>query len=339
MAVNINWDDLTFSHTPTDYMFRTETNEDGTWREGEMVPYGDISISPCAGVLNYGQGLFEGMKAQRAADGSIVLFRPIENGKRLLNGAQRLVLHEYPPEKFVEAVKEVVLANKDYIPPTGKGALYIRPILFGSGAILGVAPAPVSTFMIYVTPVGPYFKGGMKPIRLVISTKYDRAAPHGIGAIKAIGNYSATLLPGKIAKQAGYAENVYLNAGNNKTIEEVGAANFFCINKGDLHTPYLSGSILPGITRDSILKLAHDKLGLNIYEREIPYSEIPNAEELFCSGTAAVISPIGSVTIEGTEHVCNDFEVGKITKTLYDLLTGIQTRQEPDPYDWVVTIE
>jgi branched-chain amino acid aminotransferase len=215
------------------------------------------------------------------------------------------VLHEYPPEKFVEGIKKVVKANEDYVPPTGKGALYVRPILFGSGPILGVAPAPVSTFMIYVTPVGPYFKGGMKPIKLKISTDYDRAAPKGIGNVKAIGNYSATLLPGKIAKAAGYAENIYLNAGNNETIEEVGAANFFCIVNGELHTPRLTGSILPGITRDSVMTLARDKLGMKVHERDIPYTELPGVDELFCSGTAAVISPIGSITIDEKEHVFN----------------------------------
>lgn len=339
MAVDFNWDEITFSFYKTDNMFVAETDEKGVWKEGEIKPFGNISIHPSAAVLNYGQGLFEGMKALRAADGSINLFRPLENGKRLNNGARRLVMQEYPPEKFVDAVKKVVKANIEYVPPEGKGAMYIRPVLWGTGPVLGVGPSAVTTLLIFVTPVGPYFKGGMKPIKLKISKDYHRAAPRGIGGVKAIGNYSATILPGKIAKSEGFAENIFLNAGDDESVEEVGAANFFAVIDGELHTPELTGSILPGITRDSLITLAKDKFGMTVRERHIPYTDLPKASELFCSGTAAVITPIGSVTIEGKEHVFNNMEVGETTKKLYDMLTGIQTKKEEDPYGWIEPID
>ncbi|MHA1231243.1 MAG: branched-chain amino acid aminotransferase [Candidatus Helarchaeota archaeon] len=337
--VDINWDELGFDFIPTDKMFISKADAEGNYDEGKLVPFGNIELSPAACVLNYGQGVFEGMKAQHTKDGKIVLFRPMENGLRLKASAERLAIPPYDPEKFVEAVKATVKANKDYIPPYGKGSLYIRPILFGSGPILGVAPAPEYTFIVFVVPVGPYYKGGFNPIRLEITKDFHRAAPKGTGAAKAIGNYAGSLVPGKITKSKGFAQEIYLDAAHEKYIEEVGTANFFCVVDNVLLTPRLTGSILPGITRKSVIQLAREQLGMKVEERDIPYEETFKASEAFCTGTAAVITPIGSITFEGKEYVFNDFKVGTITQKLYDLLTGIQKMEIDDPYNWVEVVE
>jgi branched-chain amino acid aminotransferase len=337
MAIKYDWDNLTFAFNETETMYIARCEGEGEW-EGGLLPFGDVPVHPSSAVLNYGQGLFEGMKAQYAADGSVVLFRPLENAKRMANGARRLCMPPVPEEMFVEAVKEVVKANIQYVPPIGKGTLYIRPVLWGTGPVLGIAPAGSCTFCVFVCPVGPYFKGGMAPIKLQVTKEFHRAAPHGIGDIKAIGNYSATIYPVKLAKSQGFAENIYLNARDDRSVEEVGAANFFCKIDDELHTPRLGGSILPGITRESLIILAREKLGMKVRERDIDYEEVFTAQEAFCSGTAAVITPIGSVTFGGKEHVINNFEIGKTTKELYDMLTGIQTKKVEDPYEWVVEL-
>ncbi|MHA2012133.1 MAG: branched-chain-amino-acid transaminase, partial [Candidatus Helarchaeota archaeon] len=232
-----------------------------------------------------------------------------------------------------------VLANKDYIPPYKKGSLYIRPILFGSGAILGVAPSPEYTFIVFVVPVGPYYKEGFNPIKLEIIKNYHRAAPKGTGAAKAIGNYAGSLVPGKLTKSKGFAQEVYLDAKNEKYIEEVGTANFFCVVDGVLLTPRLTGSILPGITRKSVIQLAKDKLGMTVEEKDIPYEETFKSSEAFCTGTAAVITPIGSITFEEKEYIFNDFKVGPVTQKLYDLLVGIQRMEIDDSYNWVEVVK
>ncbi len=340
MAININWDALTFAMTPTKTMYKVEGKPDGEWGAGEFIPFGNISLSPVAGVLNYGQGCFEGLKAYRTKNESIVLFRPIENGKRMNESAKRLCMKEFPPEKFVDIVKQLVLENEEYIPPYRKGSLYVRPILFGSGPILGVSPAPEYTLLIYVSPVGPYFKSGFKPIHLIINTDFHRAAPGGIGGVKAIGNYSGSLLPGKLAKADGFAECLYVDAKHDKYIEEVGAANFFAVINNKMVTPTLKGTILPGITRKSVLELAQKELGMEVEEREISYEEVAaSATECFCSGTAAIIASIGSFTFEGTRYSFNNEEVGPITKKLYDALQDIQLCDRDDPYNWVVKVK
>jgi branched-chain amino acid aminotransferase len=337
MAPKINWDDLSFSLTPTKTMFVAKGKPDGRWDKGKLTPFRNISISPAAGVLNYGQGIFEGLKAQRTQKGKLVLFRPIENGKRMADSAKRLCMPEYPPEKFVEAVKAVVKKNVAYIPPYGKGSLYIRPCLWGTGPILGVAPAPEYTFIIYVSPVGPYFKTGFKPIRLVFTRDFHRAAPKGTGGVKFIGNYAGTMLPARQVKALGFNECIYLDAREEKYIEEVGAANFFCVKGNVLMTPRL-GSILPGITRQSVLKIAKDRLGMEVQERDVSLDEALSADEAFCTGTAAVVSAIGWVVQEGRETVYQGGEVGPVTRKLYDLLTRIQLQEEKDPYGWVVEL-
>ena len=334
MAKDIDWDKLTFSLTPTDTMYVAETTGDEPWMPGDLRPYGNISISPAAGVLNYGQGLFEGMKAYRTAENRVVFFRPDENARRMQRGADRLKMPPVPESIFIDAVEQVVQANIDWLPPMGRGAMYVRPLLMGSGPVLGVAPAPSYSFMIYVTPVGPYFKGGMRAIELLISDEFHRAAPGGSGGVKAIGNYAPGMMPSKMAKSKGYAEVIYLDARTSTYIEEVGAANFFCIKDKVLYTPELTGTILPGITRDSIIALARH-MGYEVVEEKVSSEFAMSADEAFCCGTAAVISPIGSITHGDTKVTYGDGTPGEITTTLYDKLTGIQNETEEDIFGWL----
>ena len=321
--VDFDWDSLTFSFTATDTMYRNVVRSGEEWGEGELIPFANIEISPAAGVLNYGQGIFEGMKAQRADDGNIVLFRSDKNAARFAEGAKRLGM---PP------------ANHRWVPPTGRGALYIRPVLWGSGAILGVAPAPEFTFMVYVCPVGPYFKGGMTPINLKVSDEYHRAAPGGSGGVKAIGNYAPGMMPSKMAKVEGYAEIIYLDAVEHRYIEEVGAANFFCVKDNVVYTPDLTGTILPGITRASVIQIARD-LGHDVREERIDVDMALAADEAFCAGTAAVISPIGSIEHGHKIAHYSNGEVGPVTRKLYDALVDIQLKRAPDRHEWIRTIE
>lgn len=331
---DINWDDLTFSLTPTDWMYITEVHGDDAWMPGSLVPYGDFTMSPAAGVLNYGQGLFEGMKAYRTTRDRIVFFRPEENARRMQAGADRLKMPPVPESVFIDAVEQVVHANRDWVPPTGKGALYVRPLLFGSGPILGVAPAPSYTFMVYCTPVGPYFKGGMTAIDLLISDEHHRAAPGGSGGVKAIGNYAPGMMPSKAAKAAGFAEVIYLDAETHSCIEEVGAANFFCVHDGVLRTPSLTGTILPGITRASIIELARSH-GHEVREEKVTVEMALSADEAFCCGTAAVISPIGSITHGSERTVFGDGRPGPVTMALYSALTDVQSERGPDGFGWL----
>ena len=331
----VDWDSLTFSMTETDFMYIAKTDIDAPWTPGEVLPYGNISISPAAGVINYGQGLFEGMKAYRTNAGRVVLFRPEENARRMQRGADRLKMPPVPESIFIDAVEQCVQQNSRWIPPMGKGALYVRPLLIGSGPVLGVAPAPEYTFMIYVTPVGPYFKGGMSCINLLISDHHHRAAPGGSGGVKAIGNYAPGMMPSKNAKAAGYAEVIYLDAEEHKYVEEVGAANFFCLKDGVLYTPELTGTILPGITRDSIIQLARH-MGYEVVETKVEAEFAMSAEEAFCCGTAAVISPIGSITLgDKTSTYSDGVTPGELTLKLYNALTNIQNEVDEDTFGWV----
>ncbi|NHI93251.1 MAG: branched-chain amino acid aminotransferase [Candidatus Lokiarchaeota archaeon] len=340
MSDKIDWDNLGFDFLPTKTMWLSECEDGKTWKDKGLVPFKNFEISPAACVLNYGQGIFEGMKALRTKNDEIVLFRPIENGKRFKDSAERLCIPPYDPNKFVEAVKKVVKANVEYIPPYGKGALYIRPVMWGTGPMLGVAPAPSYTFIIWVSPVGPYFKTGFNPIKLEISKKYHRAAPKGVGAAKTICNYAPTMLPAIETKKKGFAQIIYLDAANEKYIEEVGTANFFAVLDEVLVTPRApkDGSILPGVTRKSVVQLAKEKLGMRVEERDVSYEEVFEASEVFCTGTAAVVTPIGSIAFEGKEYTYNNFKVGAITQKLYDLLTKIQLRELDDPYGWVILV-
>ena len=330
---DIDWDDLTFSFTETDRMYMATCKEGDEWEPGSMQDFQSLSLSPAAGVINYGQGLFEGMKAQYAADGNVVLFRPEHNARRARGGARRLGMPPVPEDMFLDAVKQTVRENIRWVPPMGKGALYVRPLLFGSGPILGVAPAPEFTFLIYVSPVGPYFKGGITPTSLRVSDEFHRAAPGGSGGGKAIGNYAPGMVPSKMAKKEGYSEIIYLDAVHHRYVEEVGAANFFCVKNGVISTPELTGTILPGVTRMSVIELARSK-GYEVREEKVDVDYAMDADECFCVGTAAVISAIGRIE-HGDKVVeyCGG-EVGPISMELYEELTAIQQRREEDVFGW-----
>ncbi len=334
----IDFDNLSFSFTRTRSMYVAKCKLGGEWKTGKLIPFENLSLSPAAGVLNYGQGLFEGMKAYKWEDGRIAMFRPEMNAERAANGCVRLSMPEIPSSLFLDAVKKVVRDNTDYIPNTEQGALYVRPIIFGSGEGVGVAPSTEYSLIVYVTPVGPYFKGGLTPIKLVVTNDYHRAPLKGTGGVKAIGNYVPGMLPSGLAKENGYAEVIYLDAAEEKYIEEVGAANFFAVMNGKIVTPELTGSILPGITRDSILHLAKNKMGLEVEERRISVDEALDADEVFCAGTAAIVAPIGSINYQGKEHIFSEGEIGEITNELYNDLTGIQFGTTNDKFGWMTEI-
>lgn len=337
---DIDFYSLGFNFIETKTMFMA-THKNGKWNEGELMPFGNFEISPASCVINYGQGIFEGMKALKSKNGEITLFRPKENAKRFNFSARRMLMPEYDVDKFVDTVKRVVKENEEYIPPYDSGgALYIRPILFGYGPILGVHSAEEFKLIIFTVPVGPYFPEGFKGINLEISKKYTRAAPGGTGSAKTICNYAGTMLPAKESKARGFAQILYLDAIHMEYIEEVGAANFFAMINGKLATPRKSGTILEGITRESILELASKKLGIEIEERDMSYKELydESCTEVFCAGTAAVITPIASVTLEGKERIFNNREPGEITNKVYKLLTGIQRLDIEDEFGWIIKV-
>ena len=332
--VNLDWDSLSFSMTETDHMVIATCDAEGCWSDLRVRPFGDLSISPAAAVLNYGQGLFEGMKAYRTVRERIVTFRPEANAERMQMGARRLGMPEVPTELYIEAIQTVVASNARWVPPMGKGALYVRPLLLGTGPRLGVSPAPSYTFVVYTSPVGPYFKGGLSPISLLVSDRYHRAAPGGSGGVKAIGNYAPGMMPSKEAKADGYAEVIYLDAEHHRFVEEVGAANFFCIHEGRVLTSELTGTILPGVTRQSIIELARAR-GYEVVETRVDVDVALESDECFCTGTAAVISPIGSIRHGNRESVYNGGAVGPVSRELYEALTAIQQERAADEHGWL----
>eukprot|EP00475_Leptophrys_vorax_P038623 TRINITY_DN68475_c0_g1_i1.p3 TRINITY_DN68475_c0_g1~~TRINITY_DN68475_c0_g1_i1.p3 ORF type:complete len:416 (+),score=1.00 TRINITY_DN68475_c0_g1_i1:223-1470(+) len=334
----LDFDDLGFGLVNTDFMFVAKCTRGEEWEAGGLRPFGNLEMSPSAGVLNYGQGVFEGMKAYRTSDGRILLFRPSANAQRMGESADRLSMPAPPVDMFVQAVIDTVLANQRWIPPFGKGALYIRPLLIGTGPVLGLAPAPEYTFLIYVSPVGNYFKGGtLTPISLKVEEEYHRAAPGGTGAAKTIGNYSPVLKTQMAAKQDGFSDVVYLDAQENKYIEEVSSCNIFVVKDGVISTPDLRGTILAGITRRSILELAQS-LGYKTEERQVSIEDLLAADEVFCTGTAVVLSPVGAVTFRGNKTTFTSGEPGPISQQLYERLTNLQKGVEPDNMGWTVQI-
>jgi len=280
--------------------------------------------------LNYGQGIFEGIKAFRTEKNRIVVFRPEENAKRLNDGAKRFLMPELPIDIFLDGVDQVVRSNSRWVPPTDKGSLYIRPLLFGSGPGLGVNPSDEYTFAVFVSPVGNYFKRG-SPISLLV-TSYHRSAPHGSGDVKSIGNYAPIFLAQKEAKEGGFGEVLFLDAKYDRFVEEAGASNLFCFQKETLFTPSLD-SILPGITRLSTIQLAKE-MGIKVIEKKLDIEQILEAEEVFCTGTGASISSVGSITWKGKTVDCNK-TLGKISQKLRDTLTNIQYERCPDQYGWL----
>ena len=337
---NIDWSNLGFGYIPTDYRF-VVNYKDGAWDEGALTTDATVTISECAGVLQYAQTCFEGMKAYTTEDGHIVVFRPDLNASRMADSCRRLEMPVFPEDKFVEAVVKVVEANAAFVPPYGSGAtLYIRPYMFGSDAVIGVKPASEYQFRVFTTPVGPYFKGGAKPITIRVSD-YDRAAPHGTGHIKAGLNYAMSLYPIMEAHREGFAENMYLDAATRTKVEETGGANFLFVTKDNKIVTPKSNSILPSITRRSLMYVAKEYLGLEVEEREVYFDEVKDFAECGLCGTAAVISPVGKINDHGKE-ICFPSgmeEMGPITQKLRDTLTGIQMGHLEAPEGWIKVIQ
>ena len=337
---NIDWSNLGFGYIQTDKRF-VSNYKNGAWDEGELTSEATIQISECAGVLQYAQTCFEGLKAYTTEDGHIVTFRPDLNVARMKETCERLEMPVYPEDKFVEAVTKVVAANEAFVPPYGSGAtLYLRPYMFGSSPVIGVKPAEEYQFRIFATPVGPYFKGGVKPLTIRVSD-FDRAAPNGTGHIKAGLNYAMSLHAIVSAHHEGYDENMYLDAKTRTKVEETGGANFLFVTKdGKVVTPK-SSSILPSITRRSLMIVAKDYLGLEVEEREVYLEELKDFAECGLCGTAAVISPVGKVVDHGKE-ICfpsGMSDMGPVTKKLYDTLTGIQMGRIEAPKGWIHVIK
>lgn len=334
-TANIDWENLGFSYIKTDYRFISHY-KNGQWDEGELTTDNQLHISEGSTALHYGQQCFEGMKAYRTSDGSINLFRPYENARRMHKSCERLLMPAFPEEAFVEAVKKVVRANEEWVPPYGTGAsLYIRPYMIGVGDNIGVKAADEYIFSVFAMPVGSYFKGGLKPANFIVSD-YDRAAPRGTGAAKVGGNYAASLLPGIDAKSRSFSDAVYLDPATHTKIEEVGAANFFGITHDNEFVTPQSPSILPSITKYSLLWLAEHHLNLKASEGDIRIDELDRFKEAGACGTAAVIAPIGGLQVEEDFHVFySETEVGPVTQRLYNELTGIQFGDIEAPEGWI----
>ena len=307
---NLDWSSLGFGYIQTDKRY-VSNYKNGSWDEGTLTSDATITISECAGVLQYAQTVFEGMKAYTTEKGQIVVFRPDLNAERMVNSAKRLEMPPFPQDRFVDAVKQVVKANEGYVPPYGSGAtLYIRPYMFGSDAVIGVKPANEYQFRIFCTPVGPYFKGGAKPITIRVSD-YDRAAPNGTGHIKAGLNYAMSLHAIVEAHEQGYAENMYLDSATRTKVEETGGANFLFVTKdGKVVTPK-SSTILPSITRRSLVYVAKEYLGLEVEERPVYFDEVKDFAECGLCGTAAVISPVGKIVDHGKEICLPSGKIGR----------------------------
>ena len=333
---NIDWSNIGFGYQVTNERY-VSNYKDGAWDDGVMTKDATITITECAGVLQYSQSCFEGLKAYTTEDGRIVTFRPDLNAARMADSAKRLEMPVFPEDRFVEAVEKVVRANADYVPPYGSGAtLYIRPYMFASGPVIGVKPSDQYQFRMFCTPVGPYFKGGAKPITIRVSD-FDRAAPHGTGHIKAGLNYAMSLHAIVDAHEKGFDENMYLDAATRTNVEETGGANFIFVTKDNKVVTPKSNSILPSITRRSIMYVAKEYLGLEAEERVVPFEEVKDFAECGLCGTAAVISPVGKIVDHGKE-ICLPSgmeEMGPITKKLYDTLTGIQMGHIEAPEGWI----
>ena len=337
--VNIDWNNLGFEYIKTDFRYISNW-KDGKWDAGHLTEDNMLTISEASCALHYGQSCFEGLKAYRTKEGKIQLFRPNKNAERLNSSLRKLLMPEIPEEKFIDACMQVVKANEAYIPPYGTGGtLYLRPFVIGVGDNIGVKPAPEYIFCVFCLPVGAYFKSGLTPCNFMIAD-YDRAAPHGTGGQKVGGNYAASMHPHKIAADRGFADCIYLDPATRTNIEEVGAANFFGITKNNEFVTPLSPSVLPSITKYSLMEISEKYLHMPIYEREIPIDYLDQFKEAAACGTAAVITPIGGIEYKGKLHVFySETEVGPITKELYRILCGIQFGDLEAPEGWIYTVE
>ncbi|GMI78468.1 branched-chain amino acid transferase 2, branched-chain amino acid transaminase 2 [Hibiscus trionum] len=334
--VDMDWDNLGFSPVPTDFMYIMKCCRDENFIQGKLTRYANIEMSPFAGILNYGQGIFEGLKANRKEDGSLLLFRPDQHAIRMKIGAERLCMPSPSIDQFIDAAKQTAFANDRWVPPPRKGSLYIRPLLFGSGPVLGVGPAPEFMFLTYASPVGNYFKQGKAPLNLYVEEELVRAFPGGVGGVKTISNYGAVMKELLRAKSQGFSDVLYLDSVNKKYLEEVSASNIFVLKGDVISTPPTSGTILPGITRKSIIEIAHD-LGYQVEERRISVNELMEADEVFCTGTAVGVASVGSVTYKGKRI---EFKVGEnsVCQALGSTLVGIQTGLIEDKKGWIFNI-
>lgn len=337
---NIDWANLGFGYIQTEKRY-VSNYKDGKWDDGCITEDATVTLNECAGVLQYAQTVFEGMKAYTTEQGQIVVFRPDLNASRLVDSAKRLEMPPFPEERFMDSIVQLVKANKEYVPPYGSGAsLYIRPYMFGVNSVIGVKPADEYQYRAFVTPVGPYFKGGAKPLTICVSD-FDRAAPNGTGHIKAGLNYAMSLHAIVTAHANGYDENMYLDSATRTKVEETGGANFLFITKDNKVVTPKSDTILPSITRRSLVYVAEHYLGLEVEEREVYLDELEEFAECGLCGTAAVISPVGKIVDHGRE-ICLPSgmeKMGPVTQKLYDTLTGIQMGRIEAPEGWIKVIE
>jgi len=335
-----DWNDLGFGKYFTDYMFTMEYTEGTGWHDAKIVPYGPVSLDPGAMVLHYAQEVFEGMKAYRANDGRILIFRPEMNARRMMRSCDRLVMPQLPEEMFVEAVKAIVAAQKDWVPALPGTTLYIRPFMYADDVVIGVHPGKTYKFVIILTPVGSYYAEGINPVKIHVEEEYVRAAKGGTGFCKCGGNYAASIIAQEKVMKEGYSQVLWLDGAERKYVEEVGTMNVMFKIDGEVWTAPLDGSILPGVTRDSCITILKD-WGIHVREELIPIDFLMDAgksgklEEAFGVGTAAVISPIGLLRYKGEVVTINDFKTGPLAKKLYDFLTGMQYGDLPDKYGWI----
>jgi branched-chain amino acid aminotransferase len=333
--VDLDWKNLGFGYRKTDCNIRY-TWRDGAWSEGKLVEDEIIPMHMAATCLHYGQEAFEGLKVFEQKDGRIVAFRIEENAKRLARSCSKIFMEPVPEEMFIDAVFKVVDANRHFVPPYGTGgSLYVRPLMLGTGPQVGVKPAGEYLFVVFVTPVGPYFKSGFKPIELIVEDEYDRAAPNGVGDVKVGGNYAAGLRASLRAREKGYTEVLYLDARHKKYLDESGPANFFGVTEDGQYVTPASESILPSITNKSLVTIA-DEMGMRPQRRPVEVEEIFDFVDAGCCGTAAVITPVGAITYGDRKAVyVEGDEPGEHCKRLYDKLTGIQLGTEPDDHGWI----
>lgn len=337
---DMDWKNIGFTYRQTEQRYVSDY-KNGAWDNGRLTTDANVVLNECAGVLQYAQTVFEGLKAYTTEDGHIVTFRPDLNAKRMVDSAKRLEMPPFPEEQFIEAIEKVVAANADFVPPYGSGAtLYIRPYMFGTNPVIGVKPADEYQFRVFVTPVGPYFSGGAKPITIRVCD-YDRAAPHGTGHIKAGLNYAMSLYAIVDAHKQGFDENMYLDSATRTKVEETGGANFIFITRENKLVTPKSDTILPSITRRSLVHVAQEYLGMEVEEREVLFDEVKDFAECGLCGTAAVMSPVGKIVDHG-EEICFPSgmeKMGPVTKKLYDTLTGIQMGHIKAPDGWIKVIK